>query len=180
MARPASTYGFYYRFSMSGKSHPAVLEVTLDDTATVTIGDAITISNGYASTSGAATSIAGILVGIVDKNGIPFQMAEATATGTKTNDITYVTASDNTTGDMVKAQLIADTDAVFEGQADSTLTLAEEYEFFELTSAGDRVTGSGSTTAAQMQLLKMIGVSGTGTTGYFRIAETEFPTTLTV
>jgi len=178
MAKSSGAYGFTYKRNLQPGQKPAVLEVIFsDDEQTFTIGDCVQWTNGYLTEAATTEWILGVLVGIVTEKGENLFKTKEAHDGTISGDETFTPASDNTTDKKVKGVVIVDKDAVFLGQADSTLTQAEVGEYFDLTAAPDRVTSTGSTTQAQRQLIELVteDESGTAQTGYglFRICESQ-------
>ena len=72
MALSSGTQGFYYRGSLLGvSSSPVLTDFLIDDSATLTVGDAVTIdADGNVDVVAAGGSVLGILMGIVDQDGI--------------------------------------------------------------------------------------------------------------
>jgi len=181
MALSSGTKGFWFRGTMSGNKAAAdVREYIIGNSKTITLGDAVTFDgSGYLQLAGAGNKIAGIVVGIVDKDGIPVFSKNFSGSGSVSGDDTYTTASDNTTVDQVKAQIACSTDNLWYNEADSTLSQAEVGEYFDLTAASDQVTGTGDTAVAQMQLVKLISTNGgpnSNGEGLFKIAESWWTT----
>ena len=178
MALTSTTKGFTPRRSLITSESPVIVEFVIGNSKTITIGDAIILSAGYADVSAGGDTLAGICVGIVDNNGINVFENGASVTGTLTGDDTYVSASDNTTVDMCRVQLIVDTMYLFENDADSSLTAAEVGLFFDVDATGDEITGTGSATQCQFQLVERVttDISGASSTekGLFRICESIF------
>ncbi len=176
-------YGFHYRGSMVSPDEAVLQSYIIDNSKTISIGDAVKLSAGYADVSGGAgaDSPIGICVGIVDANGIPVWEAGSDMDGTLSDAITYVSASDNTSDKLCKVQVITSPTALFYNEADSTIAQTEEGLFFDLTSAGDRVTGAGNATRATMQLVKLLSLAGGPNSfgeGLFRISESHWQTAL--
>ena len=174
-----SSKGFLYRGSMISPSEPVVQSFIIDNSKTITIGDAITLAAGFATVSAGVggDNIAGICVGIVDASGIPVWQEGADVDGTLTGDDTYASAADNQTDKKCKVQVVPTTTALWYNEADSTLAQAEEGLYFDLTNTGDQVTGTGNATKATMQLVKMLSTASGPNSfgeGLFKIAESYF------
>jgi hypothetical protein len=175
----SSSKGFLYkRHLKGGVEMPATLEVLIANSAgPLTIGDAAQYTSGYLTIAATTESILGVIVGFVDKNGRNIFQQGVSVSGTKVGDDTYTAASDNQTVDQVKAIVNIDTDALFLNEADSTLTQAEVGLYFDTTSASDQITGSGSATISQFQLIELVTVNEDGTDedskGLFRISQSQ-------
>mgnify|MGYP001571625737 CR=1 FL=1 len=182
MALSSTTKGFLPRRSLISAAAPVLVEFEIGNSKTITIGDAITLSAGYAQADAGGDSLAGVCVGIVDAKGINVFERGADVDGTLTGDDTYASASDNTTDKKCKVQLIVDPMYLFENVADSSLTAAEVGLFADINSTGDQITGTCGATQAQMQLVELVttDLSGAASTtrGLFRIVETLFSTGL--
>lgn len=178
MALSSTTVGFIPRRSLVSSEAPVLVNFIIDGTQTITIGDAIILSSGYAQPTTGGESIAGVCVGIVDKNGISVFEHGADIDGTVTGDDTYLSASDNTTDKKCQVQLIVDPMYLFENTADSTLSAAEVGLFFDTNATADQVTGTGSSTQCTFQLVELVTTDLSGATsstkGLFRIVETIF------
>lgn len=178
MAKSAST-GFTYRRNLNtGVQNPQTLEVTLANSAgPLTVGDAVQYTSGYLTIAATTESILGILVGFVDSNGRNIFQQGVSVTGTKSGDDTYTAASDNVTVDGVKGVVVVDPNALFLNQADSSLTQAEVGTYFDTTATSDQITGSGSGTIAQFQLIELVTTDDTGAAatdlGLFRISQSQ-------
>jgi len=176
-----SNKGFRLRKSLVGTDSPPVLEFIIANSAQVTIGDAIEITDtaGFANPCDADDKVAGVAVGIVTEDGINIFSAPAAPSvdGTKRGDDTYTAASNNQTVKKVKVQVVYPENALFYNEADSTLTTAELGTYFALTATGDQVTGTGDATARTAQLVEIIGLA-TGPNsfgeGYFRFSRTHW------
>lgn len=178
MALSSTTKGFTPRRSLITSESPVLVEFVIGNSKTITIGDAIVLSAGYAQASGGGDTLAGICVGIVDSKGVNVFERGADVDGTLTGDDTYVSASDNTTDKQCKVQLIVDTMYLFENTADSTLTAAEVGLFADCNATADQITGTATSTQAQFQLVELVttDISGAASTtkGLFRICESTF------
>ena len=72
MAKSSGAKGFDYRGGLLGvDASPVNIDVLIDDSATLTLGDAVRIdADGNLDVVGAGEPILGILQGIVDQSGI--------------------------------------------------------------------------------------------------------------
>ena len=179
MAMSSGAKGFTYKKNLvPNVSEPATLEVVLANSAgPLTIGDAVQWTSGYLTIAATTESILGTLVGFVTSKGENIFKTKEAITGTKSGEDTYTAASDNVTVDMVKGVVIVDPNALFLNTADSTLTAAEIGTYFDTTSDSDQVTGSGSGTISQFQLIELVTKDDEGNTdddaGLFRISQSQ-------
>jgi hypothetical protein len=179
MAMSAGAKGFVYKKSLSPSvEQPAILEVTLANSAgPLTIGDAVQYTSGYLTIAATSESILGILVGFRTAKGENIFKTQEALTGTKSGDDTYTAASDNVTVDGVKGVVIVDTNALFLNKADSSLTQAEIGTYFDTTANSDQITGAGSATISQFQLVERVTVDDEGNSqddlGLFRISQSQ-------
>jgi len=178
MARSAST-GFIYRRNLNtGVQNPQTLEVPLANSAgPLTVGDAVQYTSGYLTIAATGESVLGILVGFVDQDGRNIFQNGVSVSGTKSGDDTYTAAADNVTVDQVRGIVVVDPNALFENEADSSLTQAEVGKYFDTTATSDQITGSGSDTISQFQLIELVTTDGAGNTvddyGLFRISQSQ-------
>jgi len=176
MAKSASVKGFWYTRNLRpGVEAPLRIQVPLaaNTSTALTIGDAVQWTSGYLTIAATSESILGILEGFVTANGQNIFQTNATVTGTKSGDDTYTPG----TTDTVLGVVNIDPDALFFNEADSTLTQAEVGLYFDTTANSDQVTGSGSATISQFQLIELVTVNGDGSTedsgGLFRISQSQ-------
>ncbi len=188
-----SKYGFTYRKNLSPNvEDPIRLEVILADSAgPLTVGDAVKFNDGgYLAGCEADKAMLGILEGFT-KNGQNIFQNNVTVGGTKSGDDTYTADSDNITEDLVKGVVVVDTNALFLGYADSTLTQAECGLWFDgVVIDGtyvDGVTGAGATYSAgtqQFQLIELVTTLDDGSastnTGLFRIGRSQLAVDTTI
>lgn len=163
---------FDYVGHLLGAPNPAVTELIIANSQTVTIGDAIKNSGGYAAVCDANDRILGIVVGFTDKNGIDLDSTlRSNYDGTWTNTPgaqTYVASNDNVTDKQIKVKVIADPYALFENDADAAMTAAMRFSFFSLVDE-DQVDGdTNSTTVGELQLWKLPNPDDLSI-GWFRI-----------
>lgn len=183
MAKTANK-GFFFREGLNGLEHVGHLEVILAGSATVTIGDLVRVNNaGLLVTAASGEPVAGVLVGVVTKEGTSAFSPRAESTGiagaTITGDDTIATASDNATNAVknLKGVIIPDVSGqnLFYNDADSTLAQTNLFQFFDVAN-GDQVTvGSASEANGQVQLLQLDPDGDADVSkGLFRIAENQF------
>lgn len=188
-----SKYGFEYkRHLLPSISTPATLEVILANSAgPLTIGDGVTYASGYLNGNAIDTGILGILVGIVDNNGLNIFERGSVTNGTKSGDDTYTASSTNQTGDKVRGVVVIDPMALFFAYSDTTLSQAGVGAWFNgKVNDGtyiDGVTGSGaawSVGTQQFQLIELVTTltdgSASTTTGLFRIGRSVLLNDVTV
>ena len=182
MAKSAGAKGFEFRKSLVGLEHPATMDFILDDSATYTIGDAVRLdTDGHLVVCGATDTVLGILVGIVDRNGIPVSADRATGTdgATVTGDDTVTTSSTNTSDATrnLKGQVIVDPAGLclFYNDADDTLAQTNVGQGFDLTAAGDQIDVETATDGtALFQLIEIDPDNdGDASKGLFRIVEAQ-------
>lgn len=178
MAKTAST-GFSFHKSLIGQESPAVQEVLLAGSATVKIGDLVRVNTSGLLVRCATTEApAGVLVGIVDQNGINvFSPRAAGTTGaTLTPDDTIATASDNATNAVknLKGQVIFDVAGtnLYYNIADSTLAQTNLLQFFDVANGNQVTVGGASDANGEVQLMKLDPDNTSA--GYFRINESQF------
>lgn len=182
MAASASRKGFFPNRNMISGDNSGVLRYIVAASAVVTIGDAIDIITdpGFAGPATGTSKVAGVVVGIVDKNGINIftTLGGPTVAGTRSGDDTYTAASTNKTVDQVAVEIVPALEGqLFYNEADSTLTAAEVSRYFALTATGDQVTGTGDGTARTAQLVEIISLAG-GPNGFgeglFRFSRSQW------
>jgi hypothetical protein len=175
----SSAKGFVFKKSISpSNSNPATLEVVIaNSAANLTVGDPVQFTSGYLTIAATGESILGILVGLVDKNGRNIFQTGVSVTGTKVGDDSYTAASDNQTVDMVKGVVYIDPNNLYLNKADSSLTQAEVGQYFDTNAATDQVTGSGSDTISQFQLIELVTTNDAGEAvtdlGLFKISQSQ-------
>jgi len=165
--------GFTMVKHLLGADNPVTVDLVIANSQTITVGDAIKMSSGYAAVCDANDRIFGIVVGIVDNNGIDLQNTSASNyDGTYTDGGvgvgTYVAAADNATDKKVKAKVVADPYALFENTADGAMELADLGQHFSLVDEDQIDASTNSATVGEMQLWAM--PDGAGTSGQFRIS----------
>lgn len=180
MAKTAAT-GFTFRKSLVGLEHAAPVQILLAGSATVKIGDLVRVNNaGLLVRAATGEPVAGVLVGIVDKNGMNVFSPRASGTtgSTLTPDDQIATSSSNATDATrnLKGQVILDPAGVclFYNDADSALAQTNLFQMFDVAN-GNQVTVGGSDSNGQVQLIE-IDPDGDGDTskGLFRIAENQY------
>lgn len=158
--------GFELRKSLGSSETPQLLYFIVDNSDTITIGDAVMLNtDGHAVVATAGEEILGIVAQVVDAKGI----AIAPDSGT-TN--TYTVDSDNETVDQVQVGVYVSKDLLFANDSSGTLATTNLMQFFDLTDEDTINQGSASDTAGQFQLIGLDpDGDGDASKGLFRIAE---------
>ena len=182
-----SIYGFSFRKSLVGVDSPAVMEFIIEDSSTVTIGDAVRIdTSGYLKRAGAGYPVGGIVVGIVDQGGINIFSPRASGTtgATLTKDDTVAVSATNTSDATrkIKAQVILSPAGyvLFYNYANDVLAQTNLFQFFDVTSTSGQIdVSTASDTSGQFQLIQL-DPDGDGTTykGLFRVMENQLALTI--
>lgn len=191
MAVSSSTVkGFKYYKSLLGVDAPLQLLFILENSATVTVGDAVRLDTNGCIKRCAATdpAILGIVQGIYDQNGqlgvfSPRIPGTAIAGATLTPDDTITTASDNRTNTSKKLSVYIIPDQgeiLYMNQANTTqaLTQAMVGSFFNVTStgalSGQIDSNSNSFTSGQFQLVSLDPDNdGSTAKGLFRVVQPQ-------
>lgn len=120
--------GFQFKGNLAGRPTGIQKAFLIEDSGTITVGDAVRGSydagaaNGMIELAAAGNPILGVVVGIVDRNGISLDNSKLSKTGTWTSSTkTYVAASDNTTVDQVKALVDIDPLSIWSAQPDAAI-----------------------------------------------------------
>jgi hypothetical protein len=160
--------GFSYRKSLITKDEPTLLYFIIDNSDTITLGDAVMInSDGHAVVATAGEEVAGIVAQVVDKNGIAIEPDSGTTD-------TWTVASDNETVDMYKVGIIVSPFALFSNDSSGTLATTNLMQFFDLTDEDTINQGSASDASGQFQLVGLDPDNDADVSkGLFRIAESQ-------
>lgn len=178
----SSGAGFRFRKSLYGGDLPAAQQILLDDSATFTIGDSVQVdTDGLIVVSTAGEEVLGVLVGIVNQDGINVFSTGAAGTdgSTLTGDDTITTSSTNSTATArkLKGEVIVDPAGAILWYNDSNGTLAQTnlYQFFNGVAAGDQIDqATASDTNGQWQLVELDpDGDADASKGLFRIAESQ-------
>jgi hypothetical protein len=182
MAQTAAT-GFRFRKNLSGALvSPPTVQLKVANSTEVRIGDSVRVNNaGLVVSAGATAPIAGIVMGIVDENGINVlgQGVTNNTGATLSGDDTVTTASDNTTrAHYIKVEVAIDPagNLLFYNDSDGSLAQTNLFQFFDADSAGRQIaSGSASDSNGQFQLIELDpDGDGDASKGLFRIAENQF------
>ena len=121
--------GFVYVGQISGAQDPVTVDIPIGNSVTITVGDAIQNVAGAAQLAVATATVGvfGIVVGIVDKNGIDLDNTNpSNYDGTWTPSTqTYVSANDNVTDKMVAVKVCPDPYALWWNDADGDFAAAD-------------------------------------------------------
>lgn len=178
--------GFFPYRTLGGQTGGEVWDFIIENSATITLGDMVDVTAGYANIAGAAARIMGVVVGIGKKleNGqvVPLdQDAAGSVSGTRSGNAgnigseTYAAASDNATVDKVVARVIIDPQMTYYNDADGALAQAQVGTYYELLAASDQVDQSETTTySAQLILLEIDPHNDSDASkGIFKIVESQ-------
>ncbi len=180
MAKSASTvYGFSLERSILGVENPASLDYIIKDSATISIGDPVRLStDGYLKRAAAGEPVLGIVIGLVDKNGLNvFSPRAAGTTGaTLTPDDTIAVSSTNSSdaSRYLKAQVVLDPAGylIWKNVMDAAMAQTNVGQLFDVgATVGQIATGTASDTSGQFQLVNVD--PDTTTIGYFRLVESQ-------
>lgn len=172
--------GFIARRSEGGDSTGEQRHILIDDSITMTIGDATAINTtGALDLADAGERVLGIVEGFVDQNGLPLVAQHATGTdytesgrpGVPGSE-TVVTASDNTTDSQVQAVVNVDPKQEYYNDADDDLDLTDDYQYFDVVAAADQIdAGTVGTTGQFICVERDPDSDSDASKGIFRIAE---------
>lgn len=173
--------GFNYRGQLSGgKENPVTLRVKIANSQTVAVGEAVKLqtlaSGGGALRATAGSKVLGIVQGIVDANGIDLDnTSTSNYDGTFTSSTkTYSASSNNMTNKQVQALVVIDKNALWYNDSAGDLAAADQYKFFDITSATQIADQDGSDTAGSFVLIKLNPDNdGDASKGLFTIAESQ-------
>ena len=176
MALSSGTKGFYFRKNMVGDAaHPPYAEYIIANSQTLTLGDAVTLSSGYATPSSTNGRPVGICVGFVDNDGLPLHgvVSHADHDGTVTGDDTYVSSADNQTDKLIRVVVMAiRTDDLWYNDADASLAQANIGTFYDMNSGSDEIDVATGTTSGVWQLVEIDPDGDSDASkGLFRCAE---------
>lgn len=181
MAKTAST-GFTFRGTLYGAEHPGTQRFLLAGSATVKIGDLVRVNtSGLLVRCATGEAPAGVLVGIVDQNGMNVfsPRAQGTTGATLTPDDQVATASDNATNAVknLKGDVILDPAGVclWFNDADGNNAQTNLFQMYDVANGNQVTTGSASDANGQVQLLELDPDNdGDLSKGLYRIHENQF------
>ena len=181
MAKSATT-GFSFRKGLNGLEHVGSTDIILANSATVKIGDLVRVNTaGYLVRCATGEAPCGVLMGIVDQNGINVFSPRATGTtgSTLTPDDQIATSSTNQsdTTRTLKGQVALDVSGqlLWFNDADSTLAQTNLLQMFDVANGNQVTVGGASDSNGQVQLIQ-IDPDGDAdvSKGLFRISENQF------
>ena len=116
--------GFQFKYNLAGRTTGIQRIYTINNSATITVGDMVQLSSGYVALAGAGARIMGVVVGLVDKDGLDMDSSRRSITGSgasyTASTKTVVAGSDNSSTDYLKAVIDIDPMSVFSGTSDDT------------------------------------------------------------
>lgn len=172
--------GFFPRLTEGGDSTGETRQILIDDSVTMTLGDAVAINTtGALGVVAVGERVLGVVTGFVDKNGLPLNAQHVTGsdftqsgTAGRIGSETVVTASDNTTDSQIQAVVIVDPSQEYYNDADEDLDLTDDYQYFDTVSAGDQIDASTVSTTGQFLCVDRDPDNDSDASkGIFRIAE---------
>ena len=120
--------GFQFYDNLRGGTTGIIQTFLIEDSGTITVGDMVRGSydsagaNGMIEVADAGNPILGVVVGIVDKDGIDMDNSKQSITGTWTSSTkTYVAETTNETVDKVQAQVDIDPMSRWTAQPDGAI-----------------------------------------------------------
>lgn len=117
--------GFRFAYNLAGRTSGILRQVIIADSATITTGDMIKLTSGEVALAGAGGQAFGVVIGIVDKDGINMDESRRSITGTgagwTSSTQTFVAGSNNSATDYVKALIDCDPFSVWSCEPDSTI-----------------------------------------------------------
>jgi len=121
--------GFQFKRNLAGHTTGMQMSYTIENSATLTVGDAVrasydtTTADGAVEPVTAGATILGFIVAITDRQGVDLENSRLTlSTGAWTESTkTFVAGSDNETVDKVKAVVDIDPFSVWSAQPDAAI-----------------------------------------------------------
>jgi|SRR3990167_8862513 len=165
MAKSSGAKGFDYRGGLLGvDASPVNIDVLIDDSATLTLGDAVRIdADGNLDVVGAGEPILGILQGIVDQSGINvFETGRAgntdgsTLSGDDTITLSSTNTSDSTRKLKGRVALTNSWNSKWYNDSNGTLAQTNLFQFFDTIAGGDQIDSTSASNAnGQFQLIEI-------------------------
>jgi len=174
----AGNTGFNFKYNLAGRTSGILRNVIIADSATITIGDLVKLTSGEVVLAAAGGQAFGVVVGIVDKDGINMDQSKRSVAGTNaswtSSTYTFVAGSDNSSVDYVQAVIDFDPFSVWSAQPDSTIGGDTESDligcYTDVVAASDQPDEN--TAATTQATLFIWGVDPEDTTrGLYSIAE---------
>lgn len=115
--------GFSFKYDWRGDVTGARRKVIIASSQTIAVGDMVLVNNsGFISVATAGNPIFGVVMALVDNNGIDLENTRETLDGTYSSTArSYVAASDNQTNKKICAIVNVSTTAVYSAQPDATI-----------------------------------------------------------
>lgn len=144
--------------TLRGDTTGAIMPFLIENSATITLGDDVDVTAGYAGLTGSSARSMGIVVGFYRElaNGKRIALG-ANAAGTLSTGVrsgnhgaigsdTFVAGSDNVTVDKVGVNVIVDPEMLYYNDADATaaLTAAKVGTYFNNVAASDQIDSNTS------------------------------------
>lgn len=145
MAYSASS-GFRFYRTLSGEAHtPDPLPFRIANSTTLRVGDAVRVNtSGFLVAAAAGETLAGVLIGFRDQNGInPFSLGYSDGGVTLTDDDTLATSSTNQTrADFIYGEVVVDTNILWLNDADEDLDATDITAYMDSLAAGRQIDAS--------------------------------------
>jgi hypothetical protein len=168
--------GFSYRKNLDGSAYaPINMRFVGKDSIAFQVGDLVRINTSTViDVVDATEAIAGVCVGVEDKNGLPV------ATDSGTTD-TWTMASDNTTVNLYKVIFIpALPNYLFYADGDASNSSGDEFAFTDVTDHNSPANSYGDATAQLRLIERDPDHDADASKGLYQVAESQFGTTLAV
>jgi hypothetical protein len=150
--------GFYPYRTLRGDTTGATKDFLIENSATITLGDDVDVTAGYAGLTGASARSMGIVIGFYrdlgngQKISLSANAAGTLSTGVRsgnqgvTGSDTFVAGSDNVTIDKVGVTVVIDPEMEYYNDANATaaLTAAKVGTYFNNVSASDQIDSNTS------------------------------------
>lgn len=149
--------GFFPRRTLRGDTTGVMADFLIENSATITLGDDVDVTAGYAGLTGASARSMGVVLGFYRQLGDGQKIAlSANAasgyTGTRSGNAgvigsdTFAAASDNVTVSKVGVRVCIDPDMLYYNDSDGSLTQAMVGTYFNNVSGSDQIAASTTTT----------------------------------
>lgn len=156
--------GFQFRRTEAGQTAGELREFIIANSQTITIGDMVTVTSGFATLALAGNRIVGCVIGLKkdlgNGNTVPLGLdAAGTISGIRSGNAgvvgsdTVAAASNNQTVDKVVAVLNVDQLAEYYNDASGDLTTAELGKYFDIVAASDQIDQSTATNTYSAQMV---------------------------
>jgi len=171
--------GFQFYDNLVGRTSGIQITKIIVASATITVGDMVQLSNGFIDLAGTGTPIVGVVVGLVDKNGIDLSNTRESFTQAAytASTRTVVCGSNNQTVDKVQAVVDIDPFSRWVAETDNGNTDGQTRLmgcFTDIVAASDQVDDDTAADNTQAQLL-IWGANPDGSaSNIYSIAEHQF------